>query len=418
MKRRDFLALGATAGLSGCVIPIPTGRVVTPRVLVIGAGFGGATCAKYVAMWNPAVQVVLVDRVQEFVSCPLSNLVLGGTRAITELTHKYQGLKEYGVDVLWGEAVAVDSARKVVRFGRGSELVYDRLVLSPGVDFTFEEIAGYEAAQPKVLHAWKAGAQTVELRRQLEAMSNGGVCIISVPPAPYRCPPGPYERACQIASYFKQAKPLSKVLVLDANPDLTSKGPLFRRAWEELYPGIVEYRPSSKVLAVDASAMTVRTEFETVRGDVLNIIPPQRAGDIAFRAGVVNANNRWCDVDWRSMESKAVPGIHVLGDATLSAPGMPKSGHMANSQGKVCAAAITELLNGGEPSPSPVMTNTCYSFVSDKEAIHVASVHQYDAAQRTLVPVKGAGGVSSARNEMEAQYGWSWARNIWADTLG
>ncbi len=411
MKRRQFLKLGAATALSGCA---STGSAITPRVLVIGAGFGGATCAKYTAMWNPGVQVVLVDRVQEFVSCPVSNLVLGGSRSMSELTRGYEGLRKYGIDILWGEAVAVDSARKVVRFGRGSELVYDRLVLSPGVDFIFDEIAGYEAAQPRVLHAWKAGPQTVELRRQLEAMPDGGVCIISVPPAPYRCPPGPYERACQVANYFKQAKPRSKVLVLDANPDLTSKGPLFRRAWEELYAGILEYRPSSNVIAVDANTMSIRTEFETVKGDVLNVIPPQRAGDIAIKAGLAT---RWCDVDWRSMESKTIPGIHVLGDATLAAPGMPKSGHMANSQAKVCAAALTDLLNGRQPSPSPVMSNTCYSFVSDKEAIHVASVHQYDAGQRTLVPVKGAGGVSAARSELEANYGWSWAQNIWADTL-
>jgi len=336
---------------------------------------------------------------------------------MSDITRNYAGLKKYGIDVLWGEAVAVDAAKKVVRFGRGSELVYDRLVLSPGVDFTFEEIAGYEPAPPRVLHAWKAGSQTEDLRRQLEEMPDGGVYVLSIPTAPYRCPPGPYERACQVAHYFKRAKPRSKVLVLDANPDVTSKGPLFKRAWSELYPGILEYRPQSKVIGVDGAAMTVRTEFETIKGDVLNVIPPQRAGDIAFRAGVVTSNNRWCDVDWRSMESKAVKGIHVLGDSTLSAPGMPKSGHMANSQAKVCAAAIVELMAGREPNPSPVMNNTCYSFVSDKEAIHVASVHQYDAGQNTLIAVKGAGGVSSARSEAEGQYGWSWARNIWADML-
>ena len=416
MRRRDFLRLGAATALAGCAAP--KGRAVVPRVLVIGAGFGGATCAKYLAMWNPDLQVVLVDRAQEFISCPISNLVLGGNRSMADITRNYEALKKnYGVDVLWGEAVAVDTAKKVVRFGRGSELVYDRLVLSPGVDFIFEEIAGYEVTSPRVLHAWKAGTQTVELRRQLEEMPDGGVYVLSVPLAPYRCPPGPYERACQVAHYFKQAKPRSKVLVLDANPDVTSKGPLFKRAWAELYPGIIEYRPQSKVIAVDAAAMTVRTEFDTIKGDVLNVVPPQRAGDIAFRAGVVTTNNRWCDVDWRSMESKAVPGIHVLGDATLSAPGMPKSGHIANSQAKVCSAAINELMAGREPSRSPVMNNTCYSFVSDKEAIHVASVHQYDAGQKTVITVKGAGGVSSARNEAEAQYGWSWARNIWADML-
>ena len=414
MRRREFLKLGAALSVAGCATPpAPT----KARVLVIGAGFGGATAAKYVRMWDPSIDVVLVDRSDEFISCPISNLVLGGNRSMRDITHGYDGLRKHGVYVLNGDAVAVDSAKRIVTFGRGSALTYDRLVLSPGVDFLFDEVAGYEAAQPRVLHAWKAGPQTVALRRQLEEMPDGGVYVLSVPLAPYRCPPGPYERTCQVAHYFKQSKPRSKVLVLDANPDLTSKGPLFKRAWEDLYKGIIEYRPNSKVVALDAQAMTVRTEFDTVKGDVLNVVPPQRAADIAVKAGLITHNNRWCDVDWRTMESKAVKGIHVLGDATLSATGMPKSGHMANSHAKVCAAALVELLNGREPNPNPVMNNTCYSFVSDKEVIHVASVHQYDAGQNTLVAVKGAGGVSAARSELEGRYAWSWAQNIWADML-
>jgi sulfite dehydrogenase len=336
---------------------------------------------------------------------------------MADITRGYDGLRKYGVQILNGEAVAIDNVKRTVTFGRGSVLTYDRLVLSPGVDFLPNEIEGY-AGQERILHAWRAGPQTVQLRRQLEAMPDGGVYVLSIPAAPYRCPPGPYERACQVAHYFKRAKPRSKVVVLDANPDVTSKGPLFKRAWQELYPGIVEYRPNSKVVAVDASAMSVRTEFDTVKGDVLNVVPPQRAADIAVKAGLVTHNNRWCDVDWRTMESKAQKGIHVLGDATLSATGMPKSGHMANAHGKVCAAALVELLNAREPNPSPVMTNTCYSFVSDREVIHVASVHQYNPGQNTIIPVKGAGGVSGARSELEAGYGWSWARNIWADMLG
>ena len=414
MRRREFLKLAAALSVAGCAsAPAPT----KARVLVIGAGYGGATAAKYVRLWDPGIDVVLVDRASEFVSCPISNLVLGGNRTMRDITLGYEGLRKHGVYVLNGEAVAVDSAKKIVSFGRGSQLTYDRLVLSPGVDLLFDEVQGY-AGQERILHAWKAGPQTVELRRQLEAMPDGGVYVLSVPPAPYRCPPGPYERACQVAHYFKQSKPRSKVLVLDANPDVTSKGPLFKRAWEELYKGIIEYRPNAKVVAVDAQAMSVRTEFDTVKGDVLNVVPPQRAADIALKAGLITHHNRWCDVDWRTLESKAVKGIHVLGDATLSATGMPKSGHMANSQAKVCAAALVELLNGREPNPNPVMNNTCYSFVSDKEVIHVASVHQYDAGQNTIIPVKGAGGVSAARSEIEGQYGWSWARNIWADMLG
>ena len=412
VSRREFIGVGAAA-LAGCV---SFGNEVTPRVLIIGAGFGGATCAKYIARADPDIQVVLVDRVQEFVSCPMSNLVIGGSRSIADLTQRLDVLKKYRIDVLWGEAVAVDPSRKVVRFGRGSELVYDRLVLSPGVDFVFQDIAGYEAAQPHVLHAWKAGAQTVELRRQLEAMPDGGVCIIGIPPAPYRAAAGPYERACQIAQYFKQAKPRSKVLVLDANPDITTEGSLFKRAWEELYPGIVEYRPNSRVLGVDATAMMARTSQEMIKGDVLNIIPPQRAGDIAVKAGLVATGQRWCAVDWRTMESKMVPGIHVLGDATMPASGMAKTGQMANSQAKICAAALIALLRERQPASTFTLMDAGYAFVSDEEAIHATSVHRYDARRRTMVAENVL--VSPARSELEAKNGRMWAQSIWADAFG
>ncbi len=415
MKRRDFLKIAGAVSLAGCAATTPS----KARVVVIGGGYGGATAAKYIRMWDPAIDVVMVERESAFISCPLSNLVLGGSKSLDDLTRSRDGLRKYGVQIVNDDATTVDTTKKVVRLARGGDLAYERLIISPGIDFLFNEVEGYEAAMNsgRVLHAWKAGAQTVELRKQLVAMKAGGVYVLAIPTAPYRCPPGPYERVCQVAHYFRQAKPRSKILLLDANPDVTSKGPLFKRAWEELYKGIVEYRPNQKAIGVDAAAMAVKLEFENVSGDVLNVVPPHRAGDIAVKAGLITHNNRWCDVDWRTLESKAVKGVHVLGDATLSASGMPKSGHMANSQAKVCAAAVIALLNGREPSVNPVMNNTCYSFVSDREVIHVASVHQWDAAQGTIIPVKGAGGVSSARSEQEAAYGWSWARNIWADML-
>ncbi|HWD23123.1 MAG TPA: NAD(P)/FAD-dependent oxidoreductase [Burkholderiales bacterium] len=416
MKRRDFIGfVGAAATLSaaGCA----TTGAGKGRVVVIGGGYGGATAAKYIRLWDPGIEVTMVERESMFTSCPISNLVLGGSRSIEDIRRSYDGLGKHGVRVVQDEATAVDTAKKVVKLQRGGDLPYDRLVVSPGIDFMFNEIEGYQASQARILHAWKAGAQTIGLRQQLQAMKDGGVYVVAIPLAPYRCPPGPYERACQVAHYFKQAKPRSKVLLLDANPDVTSKGPLFKRAWQELYTGMIEYRGSAKVVAVDAKSMTLRTEFDTVKGDVLNVVPPQRAGDIAVKAGLITHNNRWCDVDWRTLESKTVKGVHVLGDSTLSAPGMPKSGHMANQQAKVCAAAVIELLNGRSPDPAPVMTNTCYSFVSDKEVVHVASVHQWNAGQSTIIPVKGAGGVSPARNELEAAYGWAWAQNIWADML-
>ena len=412
MKRRDFLKLAGAVSLAGCATATPS----KARVVVVGGGFGGATAAKYIRLWDPSIDVVLVERDAAFVSCPISNLVLAGYSNMQEITRGYDGLRRHGVQVVRDEATAVDPAKKVVRLARGGEIAYERLIVSPGIDFTFGDIPGYEAAMQEgsVLHAWKAGPQTVALRRQLEEMRDGGVYILSVPLAPYRCPPGPYERASVVAAYFKQAKPRSKVLVLDANPDVTSKPGLFKRAWTDLYPGILEFRGNSRAVAVDGKARTVKLELDDVKGDVLNVVPPHRAGDIAAKSGLITTNNRWCDVDWRTMESKAVKGVHVLGDATLSAPGMPKSGSMANNHAKIAAAAIVELLNGRAPQPVKII-NTCYSFVSEKEGIRVSSVHEWDGS--TLQPVKGSGGVSAARSEAEGTFAWNWARTIWADSL-
>jgi NADPH-dependent 2,4-dienoyl-CoA reductase/sulfur reductase-like enzyme len=290
-------------------------------------------------------------------------------------------------------------------------------VLAPGIDIRWGALPGYtEEAAERMPHAWKAGEQTLLLRKQLEAMEDGGLVVISAPANPFRCPPGPYERVSMVAAYFKQAKPRAKVLVLDANPDITSKAGLFRRAWSDLYPGIIEYRANSRAVAVDGKNKTVKLELDDVKGDVLNVVPPHRAGDLAAKAGLVTTNNRWCDVDWRTMESKALKGVHVLGDATLSAPAMPKSASMANNHAKIAAAAIVDLLNGRTPEPVKIL-NTCYSFVSQKEAIRVSSVHQWEPGQGTLVAVKGSGGVSAARSEAEANYAWNWARTIWADSL-
>jgi sulfide dehydrogenase [flavocytochrome c] flavoprotein subunit len=415
MKRRDFLKLAGAVSLAGCASTTPS----KARVVVVGGGFGGATAAKYIRLWDPSIDVLLVERDPSFVSCPISNLVLGGYASFDDLVHSYDGLRRHGVHVVQDEAVAVDASNKTVRLRRNGAVAYERLIVSPGIDFLFGEIEGYERAMNagRVLHAWKGGAQTDALRKQLAAMADGGVYILSMTVAPYRCPPGPYERASVIAGYFKQHKPRSKVILLDENPDVVSKGPLFKRAWDELYKGMIEYRPNTKVVHVDGGSNTVRLEFgDTLKGDVLNIVPPGRASDIARTAGLVTTNNRWCDVDWRTMESKAVKGVHVLGDATLSAPGMPKSGSMANNHAKIAAAAVVAMLNGRSPAPVKII-NTCYSFVSEKEAIRVSSVHEWQDGQSTLVPVKGAGGVSAARSEDEAKFAWNWARTIWADSL-
>jgi len=421
--RRDFLKVSGAAALAaalpGCAT---TGGGSAGRVVVVGGGYGGATAAKYLRMWsNGGVDVTLVEPNAQFVSCPISNLVLGGSKTIADVTVSYDNLvKRHGVKLVKDTAVGVDPDKRTVTLASGQVLAYDRLILSPGIDFMYEQLKVLESAdaQARVLHSWKAGPQTVALRRQLEAMPNGGVYAVSIPVAPYRCPPGPYERACQVAWYFKQQKPKSKVLILDGNPDVTSKAGLFKKAWAEEYKGIVEYRPNHVLTDVDVRTLTAKFETsDDVKADVLNVLPPQRAGTIARAAGVVTANNRWCEVDFLSFESVKVKNVHVLGDAIQIAPGMPKSGHMANQHAKVCAAAVLELLAGRAPSPTPVLTNTCYSFITDKDVVHVASVHQYDADKKTMVAVAGAGGLSPGMSALEGTYAFAWAKNIWADTL-
>ena len=422
VSRREFLKR-ACAGAAGVWTSagLRPARAAAPRVVVVGGGFAGTTAAKYIRMWSPDIAVTLIERNREFISCPMSNRVLAGTMELADLTRGYGALaSRYGARVVHEAVTAIDPDKQEVSTDAGETFVYDRLIVAPGVELLFDQIRGLETreAQEKVLHAWKAGPQTVALRRQLEAMRDGGVYAISMPKAPYRCPPGPYERACQVAWYFKQHKPKSKVLILDANDKVQSKEALFKKAWAELYPGMVEYRPDSTLLEVDAATLTARFEFEDVEADVLNVVPPQRAADIAVRAGLVTANDKWCGVDFLSYESLVRKNIHVLGDAIVAAPAMPKSGHMANQQAKVCAAALIELLHGRQPSASPMLTNTCYSFVSDRQVIHVASVHRYDAAKKTMVTVAGSGGVSSEPNQIEGDYAEAWGRNIWGDMLG
>jgi NADPH-dependent 2,4-dienoyl-CoA reductase/sulfur reductase-like enzyme len=426
MQRRQLIqtaAYGTVLGASGLGTAFAnTSSQSGPKVVVVGGGYGGATAAKYVRMWSDQqINVTLVEPNAAFVSCPISNLVLGGSKTMADITSSYDNLsKRHGVTVVRDMVTSIDPDKRTVRLAGGSELPYDRLILSPGVDFMMDGLPGMAkaGAQDQVLHAWKAGPQTVALRRQLEAMPDGGVYALTIPLAPYRCPPGPYERACQVAHYFSKAKPKSKVLVLDANDDVTSKGPLFKKAWAERYKGIVEYRPKHVLTDVDVAASTLKFEFnDDLKADVLNVVPPMRAGDIAVKTGLATANKRWCEIDFLTHESKAAKNIHVLGDSIQVAPAMPKSGHMANQHGKTCAAAVVALLTGKQPNAMPIYNNTCYSFVSDEDVVHVASVHRYDAAQKTMLTVPGSGGVSSSANELEGRYAMAWAYNIWADTL-
>lgn len=424
-NRRSFvktsgalLAASSALGLvSGCA-SIGSG----PKVVVVGGGFGGATAAKYVRMWSDyGIQVTLVEPNAAFVSCPISNLVLGGSKSMADITTPYDNLaKRHGVNLVRDTVSSIDADRRIVKLASGGELVYDRLILSPGVDFMWDTLPGMNqsGARDKVLHAWKAGPQTLALRRQLEAMPDGGVYAMSIPLAPYRCPPGPYERACQVASYFKAAKPKSKVLILDANDDVTSKAGLFKKAWADRYAGIIEYRAKHVATDVDAATNTLKFEFnEDVKASVLNVIPAMRAGEIAVKSGLATANKRWCEVDFLTFESTAAKNIHVLGDSIQIAALMPKSAHMANQHGKTCAAAVVALLTGQAPNDSPIYNNTCYSFVSADEVVHVASVHRYDAEKKTMLTVAGAGGVSAAASALEGAYAMGWAQNIWADTL-
>jgi len=421
LNRREFVkwmaASTGAAAVAGCA---GMGGSSAGRVVVIGGGYGGATAARYIRLWAPDIEVTLVERNDTFVSCPISNLVLGGNTQMGNITMAYDGLKARGVRIVRGEAVAVDASAKQVRLVDGSSLAYDRVIVSPGIDFIYDQIPGLKSteAQNRVLHAWKAGPQTVALRKQLEAMRDGGVFVFHVPMAPYRCPPGPYERVCQVADYLKREKPKSKIIVLDSNPDIMSKKGLFLQSWNGVYKGMIDYRPNSELADVDVKGMTVKLTFDSVKGDVLNVVPPHRAGDIARTTGLITANQRWCGIDWLTCESVAVKGVHVLGDATLSASAMPKSASMANQHGKICAASVIALLKGQPVHPEPVIMNTCYSFVDGRSAMHVTSVHTYDPAQKTLVPVKGAGGLSDKASELEGTYAWGWARNIWGEALG
>ena len=424
MKRRQLvqglLAGGSLAALGGCATG--GGMPTSAKVVVVGGGYGGATAAKYIRLLSDhQLDVVLIEPNRAFVSCPISNLVVGGVRQMADITTSYDGLRsKHGVTIVHDMVASIDAARKTVKLAGGPEIRYDKLVLSPGVELMFDGVQGLKQAHAdgRILQAWKAGPETTALRQQLQAMRDGGVFAIAIPEAPYRCPPGPYERASVVAAYLKANKPKSKVLILDANPDVTSKGPLFKKAWAELYGDMVEYRSQHKASAVDAKTMTLKFEVQDdVKADVLNVLPPMRAGALAVQTGLANANARWCQVNYQTFESTAAKDIYVLGDAIQVAPLMPKSAHMANSHAKVAAAAIVAQLTGLEVNPRPMLTNTCYSFVSAAEVIHVASVHEYVAAEKTFKTVAGSGGVSAMRSELEATYAMAWAKNIWADSL-
>ena len=422
-SRRHFLAHGA-AGLSllGGFSSFARASLDKAQILVIGGGLGGATAAKYLRLFsNNTANVILIEPNASFLSCPMSNFVVTGMRSMADITSPYDSLtKHHGIKLIRDSVSAIDPDKKTVKLSSGSVIGYDKVVLSPGISLMTNSIEGLGKANQAgvTLQAWKAGPETLMLYKQLAAMRDGGVFAISIPEAPYRCPPGPYERASLVANYLKQHKPKSKVLILDANQDITSKGALFKKAWSEQYSGLIEYLPSHNVTGVDAKTKTLRFEVQDdVRADVLNVLPAMSAGEIAIKTGLANANGRWVNVDFLNFEATATRDIHVLGDAIQTAPLMPKSGHMANQHAKVAAAAIIAQLNDWPINPAPVVNNTCYSFVSEQAAVHIASVHQYNAQAKTFKSVPGAGGLSPEPSNTEASYAWGWAHNIWADTL-
>ena len=418
-NRRQMLG-GAAAGVTSLALPsIVRAQAASAHVVVIGGGFGGATAARYLRQLAPQLRVTLVEPAARFYTCPFSNLYLAGLRSWESIGHSYDGLRKAGVHVVHARADHVLTDTRRVLLSNGQALSYDKLVLSPGVDMRWNALEGYdEAASQLAPHAWKAGPQTQLLKKQLEAMPDGGKFVMVIPANPFRCPPGPYERAAMVAHYLKQHKPKSKILLLD-DKDAFSKQGLFIQGWKALYGDMIEWVKQSddgKVTRVDAKNLEVETAFGTKhKADVLNVIPPQKAGFIADRAGVTDASG-WVPVKAESFESSKVPNVYVLGDATIAAP-MPKSGFAANTQGKVAAAAIAAELTG-QPLPAASYANTCYSLIGNDYGISVAGV--YRAQEGKLIEVPNSGGVSpldgnAAFRKAEADYGAAWYKAISTD---
>ena len=423
LTRRKFVRMVGAAGAASSLLAWPALSLAgkaSGRVVIIGGGFGGASCANYLSRIAPGIEVTLVEKDKQFITCPFSNAVLGGLYDMDFITHSYNAMRNvHGVNVIHDSASRIDATAKKVGLAGGAQLEYDHLVVSPGIDLKWGAVEGYDqSASESIPHAWKAGPQTMLLRRQLEEMPDGGVVIIAPPKNPFRCPPGPYERASMIAHYLKQAKPKSKILIYDAKNKF-SKQPLFEQGWRDLYPGMIDWISESdggELERVDAKSMTVYPTFgDPQKADVINLIPPQQAGVIAQASGLANQGG-WCEVNQRTFESSVHGGVHVIGDAAIANP-MPKSGFAASSQGKVCATAIAAELSGQE-MPEPSYVNTCYSLIGPSYGISVAAVYRMGA--EGIAAVQGAGGVSPADvpksfRKDEARYAVGWYKSITSD---
>lgn len=432
ITRRDFVKATGAAGL---VAAAPSFAIAAgaKKVVVVGGGIGGSTAASYLRMADSSIEVTLIEPNKTYHTCFMSNEVIGGERSLESLGFGYDGLRARGVNVVHDTVAGIDPDARMVKTAGGGNYGYDRMVVAPGIDFKWETLEGYDASvAERIPHAWKAGPQTATLRKQLEAMRDGGTVVISAPPNPFRCPPGPYERASLIAHYLKNHKPQSKVLILDAKSRFSKQG-LFVQGWKDLYGygtpnSLIEWinaeQTDQGIAKVDAGAMSVTTRFGDVhKADVLNVIPAQKAGKIAFDAGLTG-DGEWCPVDKATFESSVHKNIHVIGDASIATT-MPKSGYSANSQAKVTAAAIVALLNGHEPG-TPSYVNTCYSIVGKDYGISVAAVYRLgkdDKGAPVIAGVKGSGGLtpldaSAEHRRREVQYAHSWFRNITHDTFG
>ncbi|MEO5343112.1 MAG: NAD(P)/FAD-dependent oxidoreductase [Gammaproteobacteria bacterium SHHR-1] len=427
-SRRDFIKLtgGATAAAATMGFsPFAIGGAAK-KVVVVGGGTGGATAAKYIRMADPSIEVTLIEPNPIYHTCYLSNEVLAGVRTMEQISVSYDGLKKHGIKVVKAMASKVDADKKQVVTDQGN-FPFDRCVVSPGISLMYDAYEGYskEASEGPVPHAWKAGPQTALLRKQLVDMKDGGVVVMVAPPNPFRCPPGPYERAAQMALYLKNHKPKSKIIILDPKAKFSKMG-LFTAGWKKHYGDMIEWRGTpegaddNKVTAINAANKTVTTAFDEIKADVLNLIPPQKAGKIALDSGLAN-DKGWCPVNQKTFESSVKAGVHVIGDASIASP-MPKSGYSANSQGKVCAAAVVALLNGQE-APDPAYVNTCYSIIAPDDGISVAAVYRY--ADGKISGVQGAGGLTppygkttDAMRAREVQYAYSWYKNIVHDSFG
>jgi len=394
------------------------------RLVVVGGGFGGATAARFARISHPWLQVTLIEPRTRFVTCPYGNLVLAGKRRLEEISHGYDGLRARGINVVHDWVAGIDPVARSLRLRGGASLAYDRLILSPGISLRWDALPGYDEAASGIFpHAWVPGdgSQTALLRRQIEALPEGGVVGIAIPDNPFRCPPGPYERISMIASHLKRHNPRAKILAFDAKNAFSKQG-LFQDAWAELYPGMIEWVPASqdgRITRVDAGAREFESEFGTRHKlDVGNVIPPQRAADIAIGAGLANAAG-WVPVDPVTFEARQAPGIHVIGDANV-APPMPKSGYVANSTAKQAVASVAALLRGEAPPPAPVYFNTCYSHVAEDYGISVVGVFRPNADGSGFVETPQSGGVSPRghhpeQRRLEATYADAWYTSITRD---